>query len=489
MRNIFLGDALTRILSACGHECLQVSLLNDRGIHICKSIVAYEKEGQHEKPSQKCKGDHLIGKYYVRFEQIFQQEVAELKKRGLTAEEAATNSPIMESAKKMLRNWEAGDKEVRRRWKELNAWVVDGFEKTYKRLGIRFDRTYLESETYLLGKDMVKKGLEQGLFTKKQDGAITASLEKEGLGEKVLLRADGTSLYITQDLGTARLKYEDWPFSASLYVVGDEQQHHFKVLFALLEQLWGGNVRNRPVFKHISYGMVDLPSGKMKSREGTVVDADQLLDKLEEMVAAETEVLGKAEEFSQKAREKLHKKLSLGAIRYFLLKVQAKKRILFDPAASLDLHGMTGIFVQYTHARISAVLRQAECHENIARRGGSPTKELKRTKKALIQLLKFYPEKLPYPEELEPVEQALISQLLFYPRQLEAAAASYDPSVVAQYIYEVARCYNRWYETHPILKKEVPIDLQIWRLWLCVRTKWCLKHGLNVLGIAALGRM
>lgn len=460
MRNNFLGDSLARILEALGHKTYRVNLVNDRGIHICKSMVAYLRDGGTKQPSHSCKGDHWVGSYYVRFEQLFQQEIAELQQQGLSPTAAAAASPIMQEAQQMLLAWEQEDKEVRRCWKQLNNWVYEGFDATYTRLGICFDHTYYESDTYLLGKDLVEEGLQRGLFYRKSDEAVAVDLEKEGLGEKILLRADGTSVYITQDLGTAELKYKDYPFDTSLYVVGDEQNYHFKVLFAVLKCLGRGYASD---LRHISYGMVDLPSGKMKSREGTVVDADTLLDELEQMAAEKTKLLGKTEALSEIEQKQLHQALALGAIKYFLLKVQPSKRILFDPDASLDVHAVTGTFVQYTHARISALLRRAQT-EGIAPAAGL------------------------FPEQLTAEEQALIAELLRYGEQVQAAAAAYDPSILAQYLYELARRYNRWYETHPIFKS-AEASLRPWRLWLCARSQWRLEHGLSLLGIHAPIRM
>ena len=458
MRNNFLGHALSRIFEALGHKSYQVSLVNDRGIHICKSMAAYLREGGGEVPDDPTQGDHLVGKYYVRFEQIFQQEVAELQKAGKTKEDALTESPIMQEARRLLRSWEAGDPSVHKTWQQLNSWVYQGFESTYKRMGIRFDKTYYESKTYLLGKELIEEGLKRGIFYKKEGGAVAVNLSEEGLGEKILLRSDGTSVYVTQDIGTAELKYKEYPFDCSLYVVGDEQNHHFRVLFAILKQL------ERPYaarLSHISYGMVDLPSGKMKSREGTVVDADQLLDDLEKMAAQQTQRLGKLEDMPLAEQLELHKLLAVGAVKYFLLKVHPSKRMLFDSAASLDLHTSTAAFVQYTYARIAALLRRAQ------QEGIRPSKEAP-------------------PQQLSAEEQAVVAQLIDYPEEVAAAATAYDPSLVIQYVYELSRRYNRWYETHPIFKSS---HLQPWRLWISARSHWRLRHGLSLLGIAAPERM
>ena len=458
MRNNFLGNALARIWEALGHTSYQVSLVNDRGIHISKSMTAYLSEGKEQKPKDPTEGDQFVGNYYLRFEQIFRKEVDDLRKQGRSTEEATKESEIMQRARHLLRAWEDNDPEVRRIWKMLNEWVYKGFASTYERMGIHFDKTFYESETYLLGKKVVEEGLEKGLFYRNKDGAIAINLEEEGLGEKILLREDGTSVYVTQELGTADLKRRTYDFDRSLYVVGDEQNYHFQVLFALLRRL------ERPYahqLEHISYGMVDLPSGKMKSREGNVVDANDLLDTLEEMAEAKTQQLGKVEHLGVDERARLCRSLALGAIKYFLLKVHPKKRILFDPEASFDLHASTAAFVQYTHARIAALLRRA-------------VKE------------QLTPSPLPLPQTLRQEEQALLAHLLDYEEEVEAAARAYDPSIVVQYVYELGRRYNRWYETHPIFSQR---SVASWRLWLSERTKWRIQHALSLLGIEAPEQM
>ena len=328
MRNIFLGDSMARVFEALGHKVWRVSLVNDRGIHICKSIAAYLREGKDTTPTNKHKGDHLVGYYYVRFEKIFQEEVAQLQQKGVSKEEASTKSSIMQEAQQLLRAWEKNEPKVRKLWKKLNDWVYEGFNLTYQRLGTSFDKTYYESKTYLLGKKIIDEGLQKGIFYKKEDNAVAVDMIEENLGEKILLRSDGTSVYITQDLGTADLKAREYPFSSSLYVVGDEQNYHFKVLFSLLRQLRRSYAEK---IEHISYGMVDLPSGKMKSREGTVVDADNLLNELEKLASEKSKTLGKITNLSTTEQTNLHKQLALGAIKFFLLKVHPTKRILFEP--------------------------------------------------------------------------------------------------------------------------------------------------------------
>jgi arginyl-tRNA synthetase len=357
VRNNLLGYAVAELLKADGYEVFKVNLVNDRGIHICKSMLAWEKWGNGETPeSSNLKGDHLVGKYYVIFDKEYKKEIEALIAEGQTEDEAKKNAPLIKAAQQMLLAWEAGDEQVISLWKKMNGWVYDGFAVSYKNLGVDFDKYYYESNTYLLGKDTVDEGLEKGVFFKKEDGSVWIDLTAEGLDQKLVLRADGTSVYITQDLGTAQMKYDDYHMDQSIYVVGNEQDYHFKVLFLILEKLgksWAKGLH------HLSYGMVDLPSGKMKSREGTVVDADDLVAEMIETAKQKTEALGKINDFSDAEKEELYYNIGLGALKYFLLKVEPKKRLLFDPSESIDFQGHTGPFIQYTHARIKSLLSKA----------------------------------------------------------------------------------------------------------------------------------
>ncbi|MDB5152114.1 MAG: Arginine--tRNA ligase, partial [Mucilaginibacter sp.] len=358
VRNNLLGYSVAEILKADGYEVVKANLVNDRGIHICKSMLAWQKFGNGETPeSTGEKGDHLVGKYYVLFDKEYKSQIEELKSFGQTEEEAKKNAPIIKEAQEMLQQWEAGNEAVISLWKTMNLWVYDGFGKTYKALGVDFDKFYYESDTYLLGKDIVDEGLAKGVFFKKEDGSVWIDLTAEGLDEKLVLRADGTSVYMTQDLGTAQLKYNDFHMNESIYVVGNEQDYHFKVLFLILQKL--GKQWAKGLY-HLSYGMVDLPSGRMKSREGTVVDADDLVDEMNQTAKEQTEALGKVTEYTEEEKLQLYHTIGMGALKYFLLKVDPKKRLLFDPNESVDFQGHTGPFIQYTHARIRSVLSRAE---------------------------------------------------------------------------------------------------------------------------------
>jgi arginyl-tRNA synthetase len=357
VRNNLLGYSVAEILSANGYDVIKANLVNDRGIHICKSMLAWKKFGNAETPeSSGLKGDHLVGKYYVIFDKEYKKQIDELKEVGQSEEDAKKNASLIKEAQQMLQQWEAGDEEVIKLWKTMNAWVYAGFDETYKKLGVDFKKFYYESDTYLLGKDIIDEGLERGVFFKKEDNSVWIDLTAEGLDEKLVLRGDGTSVYITQDLGTAQLKYNDFGMDESLYVVGNEQDYHFKVLFLILEKL--GKSWSRGLY-HLSYGMVDLPSGKMKSREGTVVDADDLIDEMVETAKSRTEELGKVDGFSEDEKKGLYRMIGLGALKYFLLKVEPKKRLLFDPNESIDFQGHTGPFIQYTHARIRSIISKA----------------------------------------------------------------------------------------------------------------------------------
>src|ERR1700743_1759660 len=386
VRNNLLGYSVAEILKADGYEVIKANLVNDRGIHICKSMLAWQKFGNGETPeSTGEKGDHLVGKYYVLFDKKYKEEIEELKSFGQTEEEAKKNAPIIKEAQEMLLQWEAGNEEVLSLWKTMNLWVYDGFGKTYSALGVDFDQFYYESNTYLLGKDIVEEGLEKGVFFKKDDGSVWIDLTADGLDEKLVLRADGTSVYMTQDLGTAQLKYNDFHMDESIYVVGNEQDYHFKVLFLILQKL--GKSWAKGLY-HLSYGMVDLPSGKMKSREGTVVDADDLIDEMKATAKQHTEALGKVTDFSEAEKEQLYQTIGMGALKYFLLKVDPKKRLLFDPNESVDFQGHTGPFIQYTHARIRSVLSRGDYNGN----NSTGTTSLAAEERDLILALSQFPE-------------------------------------------------------------------------------------------------
>lgn len=457
VRNNLLGYSVAAILDAAGYEVIKTNLVNDRGIHICKSMLAWQMFGNGETPeAAQMKGDHLVGKYYVIFDKEYKKEIEERVAQGMTEEEAKKHAPLMKQAQQMLQKWEAGDEHVIELWKTMNTWVYDGFAKTYKKLGVNFDKFYYESNTYLLGKDIIEEGLEKGVFFKKEDGSVWIDLTADGLDQKLVLRADGTSVYITQDLGTAQLKYNDFGMDESIYVVGNEQDYHFKVLFLILQKL--GKSWAKGLY-HLSYGMVDLPSGKMKSREGTVVDADDLMD---DMVATAEEYFDKQEkklDLNEEEKQALFPVIGLGALKYFLLKVDAKKRLLFDPNESIELQGHTGPFIQYTHARIKSVLsRGVECQ--------------------LAQL----------PTNLNAVERDLIILLSQYPEAIAAAAKDFNPAMVANYIYEVAKAYNKFYHDLSILQAETQ-DLKNFRLQLSASTAQVIARAMQLLGIQVPERM
>jgi len=461
LRNNFLGDAVYRIMEKAGYEVLRTNLVNDRGIHICKSMVAYQKFGNDEQPSESVKGDHLVGKYYVEFDKAYKKEIEALRADGKSEEEAKKTAPIMLEAQEMLKKWEAGDEETVSLWRKMNQWVYDGFDKTYNKIGISFDTIYHESNTYLLGKDLVKEGLEKSVFIKKEDGSVWADLTEDGYDEKILLRSDGTSVYITQDLGTADLKFKDFPFDQSIYVVGNEQDYHFAILFKILEKIgrtYAGGLH------HLSYGMVDLPTGKMKSREGTVVDADDLIDEMIKTAKARTQELGKIDGFDSEEAEVLYETLGVGALKYFLLKVDPKKRILFDPEASIEFQGNTGPFIQYTYARISAILRKAKT----------------------LNIDPVFTNHASF--SISPVEKEIIFLLSQLPGKIHAAASDYSPSIIAQYAYDVAKEYNRFYQELPIFSDQ---DKHIitFRVLLSSVTALIIKLSMNCLGINVPDRM
>jgi arginyl-tRNA synthetase len=452
VRNNLLGYSVAELLNAVGYEVFKVNLVNDRGIHICKSMLAWQKWGNGETPgSSFLKGDHLVGKYYVIFDKEYKKEIDALKQEGQTEEDAKKNAPLIKEAQKMLQDWEAGDPSVIELWKTMNGWVYDGFAVTYKNLGVDFDKYYYESNTYLLGKDTVEEGLQRGVFFKKPDGSVWIDLTADGLDQKLVLRADGTSVYITQDLGTAEMKYDDFKMDESIYVVGNEQDYHFKVLFLILQKL--GKSWAQGLY-HLSYGMVDLPSGKMKSREGTVVDADDLIAEMVQTAKQKTELLGKVNGFSEDEKERLYHQIGMGALKYFLLKVEPKKRLLFDPLESIDFQGNTGPFIQYTHARIKSLLRKAGFS---ASRGVDVA--------------------------ISATELDMILLLSKYPLELTEAAKAHSPATLANYLYEVAKMFNKFYHEIPPIIKEEDEDLKQHRLNLSAVTAGILKSGMKMLGI------
>ena len=459
LRNILLGFSLSKILAANGYNVTRVQIINDRGIHICKSMLAYKKFGQGETPeSSGIKGDHLIGKYYVRFDQEFKKEIAELIQRGVDKKEAEKTAPIILEAQEILKNWEAGDPETVELWKRMNSWVYDGFDATYDQMGVAFDKIYYESETYLLGKRLVEQGLKEGMFFQKEDGSAWVDLTDHGLDEKLLLRGDGTSVYITQDMGTADIRFDDFKFEKSIYVVGNEQDYHFDVLFKILKKL--GRTYTEGLY-HLSYGMVDLPEGKMKSREGTVVDADDLMREMIETAREHTEELGKIEGFSKEEAKVLYEIIGLGALKYFILKVDPRKRMLFNPKESVDFQGNTGPFIQYTHARISAILRRAD-ELGLSRDG--------------------------VPDVLHPTEVSLIKLLYDYPSKVALAGEEYSPSVIGQYVYDLAKEYNRFYAEVSIFNAEND-EIKAFRVLLSSQVARLIKKGMELLGILVPERM
>lgn len=460
VRNNLLGYSVSELLKANGSEVYKVNLVNDRGIHICKSMLAWQKWGNGETPeSAGIKGDHLVGKYYVIFDKEYKKEIEALKQEGQTEDEAKKNAPLIKAAQAMLLAWEAGDEEVISLWKTMNTWVYDGFEVTYKNLGVDFDKFYYESNTYLLGKDTVEEGLASGVFYKKEDGSVWIDLTADGLDQKLVLRADGTSVYITQDLGTAQMKQDDFELDESIYVVGNEQDYHFKVLFLILEKL--GKSWAKGLY-HLSYGMVDLPSGKMKSREGTVVDADDLIAEMVATAKEKTEALGKVDRFSEEEKEQLYFNIGMGALKYFLLKVEPKKRLLFDPAESIDFQGNTGPFIQYTHARIKSLLLKADFRED---------------------------QRVDNQIPLSATELEMIILLAKYPAEIASAAKSFSPASLANYIYEVAKMFNKFYHEVPPIVKEEDHQLKQLRLNLSWVTANILKSGTRILGIEVPERM
>jgi arginyl-tRNA synthetase len=463
LRNNFLGWSVAEIFKANGYEVHKVQIINDRGIHICKSMAAWKLYGEGETPqSSGIKGDHLVGKYYVAFDKAYKAQVKALIEKGSSEQEAEKQAPIMKLASDMLLQWEQKDPDIISLWKIMNGWVYDGFRETYKKMEVDFDKLYYESETYLLGKEEVMKGLEKGVFFKKEDGSVWVDLTPDGLDQKVLLRADGTSVYITQDIGTAILRFRDFPkIEGQIYTVGNEQEYHFKVLFLILSKLGYDWARR---CYHLSYGMVDLPSGKMKSREGTVVDADDLIAEMVQEAENQTKELGKVEDINSPEAKELFTIIGLGALKFFLLKVDPKKRMLFDPAESIQLQGFTGPFIQYTHARIRAILRKADSA------GIKPSEDFSKI------------------ASLEPAEREIIQVLSRFESRLRDAAEQYSPSVIANYTYELAKEYNQFYQSIPIFNESDSAKLSL-RVALSGAVSNVINKGMHLLGIRVPERM
>lgn len=461
LRNILIGYSVSEILNEAGYDVVKVNIYNDRGVHICKSMLAYQKFGHNETPeSSGMKGDHLIGHYYVVYENEVRKQIAELVQQGKSEEEAKQQAPLALEIKEMLRQWEAGDEQVRALWRKLNGWVYEGFEETFKRIGCEYDKHYYESDTYLLGKTLVEEGLRQGVFFRKPDGSVWIDLTAEGLDEKLVLRADGTSVYITQDIGTADLRYKEYPCEKMIYTVANEQDYHFKVLKLICQKL------NKPYaggIHHLSYGMVDLPSGRMKSREGTVVDADDLITEMENTAAQQSAELGKLENVSEAEKKKLYHVLGMGALKFYILRVDPKKKMTFNPEESIDFHGFTGTFIQYTHARICSLLRKASDQ----------------------QINYHQPVQI---NSLHDSEKKLIRILCEYSHIIMDAATQYSPALLANYLYSVAKEFNHFYAEVSVLNANTQEEKRL-RLQLCDFTVTVLRRGLKLLGIEAPERM
>jgi len=457
IRNNLLGHSIARILEATGHRVRKVNLVNDRGIHICKSMLAWKKAGHGETPeSSGKKGDHLVGEYYVRYDLMYKSEVQKLVEEGMGKAEAEAGAPVLQEAREMLRLWEAGDPEIRALWNTMNGWVYEGFERTYRRMGISFDKTYYESQTYKLGRELVLKGLREGILYQKEDGSVWANLEEEGLDHKLLLRSDGTSVYMTQDIGTAHQRHEESGFSSHIYVVGNEQNYHFQVLAIVLKKLgypWADKLY------HLSYGMVELPEGKMKSREGTVVDADDLMDEMEITARQMSEELGKLEGYSEDEKMQIYRQVGMGALKYFILKVDPKKNMTFNPGESVDFNGNTGPFIQYTYARIKSVMRKGE---SIKKAG-----EL---------------------AEMNEKEVILVRMMYEFPGVLQEASQTLNPSLVANFLYELAKEFNQFYHDHSILSAGSPALISL-RLRLVEAIGHIIGNGMELLGIEMPERM
>ena len=459
VRNNFLGYSVAQLLKANGHQVIKTNLVNDRGIHICKSMLAWQKFGNGETPkSSGLKGDHLVGKYYVAFDKLYKQQVEILITEGHSKELAEKKAPLLLEAQEMLLLWEAGNQEVLDLWKTMNSWVYEGFDITYKNLGVDFDKIYYESDTYLLGKEVVEQGLSKNIFYKKDNGSVAIDLVAEGLDEKIVLRSDGTSVYITQDLGTAIERFKSYPqLNQLIYTVGNEQDYHFKVLFKILDRL--GYQWAKECY-HLSYGMVELPEGKMKSREGTVVDADELLEEMYETARLTTEELGKVEGFTEFELDNLYRTISLGALKYFILKVDPKKKMMFDPKESIDFNGHTGPFIQYTYTRIKSILRKSE---NL-------------TDENFDSL------------SIQSVEKEIIRFIYDFEAIIAEAGKAYSPALLANYIYEFTKLYNRFYHECPILKEENS-QIRNFRLHLSKASAQVLYNAMSILGITMPERM
>ena len=463
IRNNLLGDSVSRLLKACGNNVMKVTLVNDRGVHICKSMLAWLKTGNGITPENSGKkGDHLVGDCYVAFNDIYKKEVDGLVAGGMSKDQAEKEAPSLKEAHEMLVKWEEGDKDVRELWKTMNGWVMDGFDKTYRELGISFDKTYFESETYLLGKELVQKGLGMGVFVKDPDGSVWCDLTADGLDRKLLLRSDGTSVYMTQDLGTAERRFSEYKLDSHVYVVGNEQNYHFQVLKLILGKLgfkWADDIF------HLSYGMVELPEGKMKSREGTVVDADDLLEQMYDEARKTSEESGKLADMSDDEKAQLYRMIGLGALKYFIIKVDPKKTMLFNPKESIDFNGNTGPFIQYTHARIKSILRKAD-DQGISHKAADVLSSIEPSAK----------------------ETRLIKLLSTYPAKVAEAGAAYSPAVIANYAYDLAKEFNQYYHDTRILQEEDQ-DVRRFRLVLIQTVAEVLVKAMDILGIQLPERM
>lgn len=463
IRNNLLGYSISEILKANGYEVIKTNIVNDRGIHICKSMLAWQKWGNGKTPqSTGKKGDHFVGELYVEFNNRYKEEIAELTARGFSQKEAEEQAPSILEARQLLLQWEAGDLEVVELWKTMNGWVYEGFDATYKKMGVDFDKIYFESETYLTGKEEVMRGLNEGVFTRLEDGSVWADLTDSGLDNKLLLRNDGTSVYITQDIGTAKMRYSDFNIDKMIYVVGNEQIYHFQVLAVLLDKLgysWGKDLY------HFSYGMVELPGGKMKSREGTVVDADDLMEEMIQVAQKMAQELGKLDALTSGEAKQTYEIIALGALKYFILKVDPKKNMLFNPEESIDFNGNTGPFIQYTYARIQSVLRKAT-EKKLSVNGN------------LNQ----------YPIELSLKEKELLKRIAQFPGTVKEAGASYSPAIIANYCYELGKEYNQFYHDHPILAEAENVKRTL-RLLLSAMVGKVIKTGMKLLGIEVPDRM
>ncbi len=456
LRNNFLGWSIAEIFRQSGYEVVKTCIANDRGIHICKSMIAWQLFANGATPeSTGIKGDHLVGDYYVMFGNELKKQVEELVAKGLSKEEAEKQAPIMKAAQQMLVDWEAGKPEVIELWKKMNSWVYAGFAETYKRIGSDFDKTYYESDTYLLGKEMVEKGLEKGVFEQEADGSVWIDLTADGLDRKIVRRRDGTAVYITQDIGLAELKQKEFGCDLSIYVVGDEQNYHFKVLKLICQKL---GLPSADGIYHLSYGMVELPTGRMKTREGTVVDADDIIDEMEKISAQHTEELGKVKDFSTAELKKLYHTIGMGALKFFLLRVDPKKKMVFNPEESIDFHGFTGPFIQYTYARIKSILRKEKAN---ASADNAP---------------------------LLPLEKSLLVTLEQFPVIIEEACREMNPGVIANYAFHLAKKYNSFYTEHSVMNAETAGKKNL-RLQLCELVAHCLRQNMQMLGIDVPERM